>query len=327
MRRPCFALCLLLGGIWPAAPSRADGPSPCAAAEHESEGCRRESLIEAAWRVRLVRFLVSPLSPLEAYEPQFDTSWLSEIWRKHRYHFLGVFLMEEAEYLYEDRIGPPAEPRFFADPGSLDQAVLERFEGRRQARTFIAKHKEEVVQATALTAILLADRRDRVGLVDDLIGLVEAHKFNWATSSLLKTFVGRPRPAHASLQADAGASRDARDSFPSDVASTAFTFMAYTDSVVARRLKGRPWARALSAAGLYGLASYVAYTRVEQGRHYLTDVVAGAGAGFAVGKTFHRLHHNDRRDDEEARVEFTPFIVPGGGGAAVTFRFGRVEPP
>lgn len=317
-------LILLLQAFGPAADPRADEPVRCV--ETNGVACPRGSLIEAAWNLKAEPIDASLPLPVEASDlPRLDTGWFSRLWSEHRYHFLGVFLMEEAEYLYTSRVGPPKEPRFFENPGSLDAEVFSRFDAQRDATTFVARHKDEVLQATALGAVVFAHGRDRRGLVNDVVGLVEASKFGWAASSLVKTFVGRPRPAHAGLE-DEGVGRYSRDSFPSDSASTAFTLMAYADSVVARRLEGRPWTRALSAAGFYGLASYVAYTRVEQGRHYLTDVLAGAGIGFAVGKTFHGLHHDDRPDDEESRVRFAPLIVPGGAGASITIRFGRKEP-
>lgn len=301
----------------------ADEPDLCTGAGGR---CNRESLIEAARELRLDPGVASMSSPMDLSEASgFDTNWLGDIWREHRYHFLSVFLMEETEYLYTNRVGPPKEPRFFENPGSLDENVFARFDGQRDATTFVARHKDEVIQATALGAVVLANGRDGRGLVNDAIGLVEASKFAWATSSFVKTFVGRPRPAHAGLDDEHGA-RISRDSFPSDSASTAFTFMAYADAVVARRLEDRPWTRALSATGFYGLASYVAYTRVEQGRHYVTDVVAGAGIGFAVGRTFHRIHHEVPDGDEEPRVRFAPLFVPGGAGISMTIRLARTEP-
>ncbi len=79
----------------------------------------------------------------------------------------------------------------------------------------------------------------------------------------LKAAVGRTRPDGS----------DAR-SFPSGHTSTAFTL----STVLSRR---HGWKIGLPA---YGLATMAAVARVEDNRHYLSDVVAGAVLGIAIGK-------------------------------------------
>lgn len=272
-------------------------------------------LLEAARSIRIAGQVGEEPPPMPGYGSAagIEEAWLSEVWRKHRHHFLGVFLMEEAEYLYEEHVGPPDRPRLFGSPGSLDEAVHGIFGERREARTFVAKHKTGVTRAVALGTIAFANGRDWKATADDAIGLYEAHKFNWASTGLVKTIVGRPRPGRDPEAADAA------DSFYSAAASNAFTWMAYADSALARRLDGRPWSRAWCAVGLYGLAGFVAYSRVEQGRHYLTDVVFGAGAGFAVGKSFYRLNH--RQPEGRVSIRFQPIAVHGGMGVSVSINY------
>ena len=248
--------------------------------------------------------------------------------RKHEYHFLTVFLVEQADHVYEERVGPPSSPRFFGSPLGIDRAVLDRYSEPSRNRTFIAQNKTAVMQGVSLGAMLWVNGRDWWGLADDVVGFIEAHKFNWATSSLVKNIAGRRRPGfqQAVEEMDAerisGASVSNRESFYSDATSKAFTYMAYTDSVLARRLEGHRAARVWSAIGLYGLATYVAYTRIEQGKHYFTDVVAGAGAGFLVGKTFYRLNHKKKKeDDRRAEVRVQPLLFRGGAGVSVSVEF------
>jgi len=289
-----------------------------AGADTQGEDAKRGpgavSLLEAARSIRIADQAgqVSPM-PDDGPGRGFEEVWLSEVWRRHRGHFLGVFLMEEVEYLYGHHVGPPDEPRLFGSPGSLDAAVHGIFGERREAKTFVAKHKTNVTRAVALGAIAFANGRDWRTMADDAIGLFEAHKFNWASTGLVKTIVGRPRPG-AEPDADAGA-----DSFYSAAASNAFTWMAYADSALAPRFEGRPWSRVWCAVGLYGLAGFVAYTRVEQGRHYVTDVVIGAGAGFAVGKTFYRLNH--RQPEDRASIRIQPIAVHGGIGVSMSINY------
>jgi membrane-associated phospholipid phosphatase len=249
--------------------------------------------------------------------------WLQRFWREHRYHILTVFLLEQADHIYEDKVGPPETPRLFGSPSGFDRSVQERYGTASKSATFIASNKSALAQVLSVSAIVWANGGQWEGIADDAMGLIEAHKINWSTSSLVKNIVGRRRPSleEALATGDPKAVErfgpSSRNSFPSDAASKAFTYMAYTDSVLARRLQDNRKARIWSAVGLYGLASYVAYTRIEQGKHYLSDVVVGAGAGFLVGKSVYRMNH-DRHGHDEASFSIQPILVPGGAGITLS---------
>jgi len=79
----------------------------------------------------------------------------------------------------------------------------------------------------------------------------------------VKLAVGRRRP-------DAG-----RFSFPSGHASATFA-----NAAVLQRHFG--WKAGLPA---YGLASYVAASRLQENRHYASDVIFGAAIGIIAGRT------------------------------------------
>ncbi len=252
--------------------------------------------------------------------------FLREIWREHRYHLLTVLLLENADRYYEENVGPPDTPRLFPSPPGFDRAVASRFEGSPGGPDFITSNKSTITQVISYGAIVWANE-DRWGRsAHDAIGLLEAHKINWSISSLVKNIAGRRRPSLQRAHEDGDPeiidrppSRSMRNSFYSDSASTAFTYMAYTDSILARRFRKDRRARIWSAAGLYGLAGYVAYSRVERGQHYLSDVIAGAGAGFLVGKIVYRMNHRDH-DRVETAWTIRPLIVPGGAGISVSYR-------
>ena len=93
-------------------------------------------------------------------------------------------------------------------------------------------------------------------------------------------------------------------SFPSGHA--AITFAAAT--VIERHLG---WKKSLLG---YGIASYVAMSRIHDNRHYLSDVIFGAAVGTIAGRTV--VHH---AADYWA---FTPVAVPGGGVAMMVTRTG-----
>jgi membrane-associated phospholipid phosphatase len=64
-------------------------------------------------------------------------------------------------------------------------------------------------------------------------------------------------------------------------------------------------------APAYALASYVALSRVQMNRHYLSDVAFGAALGIAAGRTVTFGH--------ERRVRLAPMAADGGGGVQVTW--------
>ena len=93
-----------------------------------------------------------------------------------------------------------------------------------------------------------------------------------------------------------------RQSFPSGHAAVTFA----TATVIERHLGWRK-----SVLG-YAIASYVAASRLHDNRHYLSDVIFGAGVGAIAGRTV--VHH---ASDYWA---FTPVSVRGGGVALLVTR-------
>jgi|KBSSwiS6_1023812.scaffolds.fasta_scaffold06945_4 membrane-associated phospholipid phosphatase len=93
-----------------------------------------------------------------------------------------------------------------------------------------------------------------------------------------------------------------RQSFPSGHAAVTFA----TAAVIERHLG---WRRSLVA---YGIASYVAASRLHDNRHYLSDVVFGAAVGSIAGRTVTK-HGRDI-------WTLTPAAVPGGMALNVTRR-------
>jgi membrane-associated phospholipid phosphatase len=100
------------------------------------------------------------------------------------------------------------------------------------------------------------------------VDVLRAQLVSLGLTYALKYSVGRERPDHSS-----------EDSFPSGHAAQTFA----SATVLARHLGPQATWPALVAA------SFIALSRVNQNRHYLSDVVFGAGLGVAVGwNTVHR---------------------------------------
>jgi len=112
---------------------------------------------------------------------------------------------------------------------------------------------------TFLIAKATGSRRAQVVGAD----LVRAQIINSVMTQGLKLAVGRSRP-------DAG-----RFSFPSGHASSTFA-----NATVLYRHFG--WKVGVPA---YGLAAYVAGSRLQENRHYASDVIFGAALGIAAGRT------------------------------------------
>lgn len=120
-------------------------------------------------------------------------------------------------------------------------------------------------------------------------------------SPILKVTVSRQRPTQAESTFD----RDRGGmSFPSGHATQAFAVA----SVIAAHYDSF-WVRAAA----YGLAGLVGLSRMQQGEHYASDVLAGALIGTAVGNAVVRFH-----ESEHLRISFAPSMNPRARGVALT---------
>ncbi len=120
--------------------------------------------------------------------------------------------------------------------------------------------------------------------------LVRAQILSQAMTQILKYSVGRTRPDESNTR-----------SFPSGHSSGAFA----TATVLQRRYG---WKVGLPA---YGVAGYVAASRLSENQHFLSDVVFGAAVGFLAGRTV-TLGYGD------TRFALSPIFTPGGAGLQVS---------
>jgi membrane-associated phospholipid phosphatase len=91
-------------------------------------------------------------------------------------------------------------------------------------------------------------------------------------------------------------------SFPSGHTSTSFA-----SATVLQRHFG--WKAGIPA---YAVATYVAASRIEEKRHFLSDVAFGAAIGIVAGRTV-TIGRGD------ARFALAPMPVAGGGGISLTW--------
>jgi membrane-associated phospholipid phosphatase len=146
----------------------------------------------------------------------------------------------------------------------------------------------QMAGAFATYTIGRASNRPRVARVGS--ELVRAQIVTQVTTVGLKMAVGRTRPDGTQY------------SFPSGHASTTFA----TATVLQRNLG---WRVGIPA---YGVATYVAASRIQAKRHYVSDVAFGAALGIVAGRTV-TLGKGD------ARFALSPAAAPGGASVNFTW--------
>ena len=120
--------------------------------------------------------------------------------------------------------------------------------------------------------------------------LVRVQLLTQGVTQLLKYSVRRTRPDGSS-----------RSSYPSGHASGTFA-----SATVLQRHYG--WKVGIPA---FGVASYVAASRLAENKHYLSDVILGAAIGITAGRTV-----TFRKG--ATRFELSPMAAPGGAGVQVS---------
>lgn len=130
--------------------------------------------------------------------------------------------------------------------------------------------------------------------------MLDAVVVNLAYTELVKVAVGRERP-----------NGENNKSFPSGHTSNSFTMAA-----VAERHYG--WKVGVPA---YALATVVGLSRIQQDKHYLSDVVGGATLGYIVGRTVVRVNSQSPGAVRSTRIDVTPLLGRDTRGARLSVSF------
>jgi membrane-associated phospholipid phosphatase len=132
--------------------------------------------------------------------------------------------------------------------------------------------------------------------------LLDAAIVNFVYTEVIKVAVGRERP-----------NGEDNKSFPSGHTSNAFALAA-----VAERHYG--WKIGVPA---YVLAGFVGASRLNEDKHYLSDVVAGATLGYIVGRTVIRVNGRSIEDGSRPRAAFrlAPIVARDAKGVMVSVAF------
>jgi membrane-associated phospholipid phosphatase len=164
-----------------------------------------------------------------------------------------------------------------------------------------------------LDPVLTGVREQNVqsGLVDAIM-YTETAALTLALTNVVKMAVRRPRP-QAYIDAEAhgpdwsNSSTDSALSFFSGHASmvgalgSTATYLAFARS----KSKVRPW---LTLALATSLTAFVSVERVRAGKHFPTDVIAGAFAGAGIGVVVPHLHRTADVQQRRVWVGFAPAV-------------------
>lgn len=126
------------------------------------------------------------------------------------------------------------------------------------------------------------------------LGMLQATLYANVVTAGLKYSIREPRPDSSE-----------RDSFPSGHTAAAFAFASY---VACRHSLG--WGLAA-----YSLATFVGFSRINDNRHFLHDVTAGASIGISYGMGICLLEQKSEKND--LRTTFRWHTAPTDGGFIV----------
>jgi membrane-associated phospholipid phosphatase len=168
--------------------------------------------------------------------------------------------------------------------------------------------------AFALVDPVLTGMRERdvqSGLVDAIM-YSETAALTLALTNVVKMAVRRPRP-QAYIDAEAhgpdwsNSSTDSALSFFSGHASMVGALGGTATYLAFARSKGklRPW---LTLALATSLTAFVSVERVRAGKHFPTDVIAGAFAGAGIGVVVPHLHRTADVQQRRVWVGFAPAL-------------------
>jgi len=263
-------------------------------------------------------------------------------WDEHGTNLLVALGINQAGHYYSKWVGSSTDPLFFDDPPGIDTTIRDWLRDPDPPDTFLSDYGSDILLYGGAAALATMDLTDKPHMTRDLVGYLETYLVVTGITDLTKSIVGRQRPELEFVddiaQEDDLTAEEIEEieesennlrSFPSGHASGSFAFASYVERAVARRVGARSPARAWVFSGLYGLAGYVSYSRIENDRHYFTDMLAGAALGVWTGRTCYRINHRDEfpaKDSRQGVFTFAPRPVAVPGGLALMVSIERRLP-
>ena len=197
----------------------------------------------------------------------------------------------------------------------LDEEIRDAFEDNRNSTTDDLSNIFEPFGNGAITIPALAgfyifghvvdnDRAKRTALI-----ATESFLITGLYTTILKATFGRHRPSTGdSSNAFDGFTTD-HNSFPSGHTSTAFAIA----TVFANEYEEVPYIKPIS----YGLATLTGLSRMNDEKHWASDVFFGAALGYFTSKTLLHLHSNKKGQ----HFTIYPRVDRNGGGIVLGRKF------
>lgn len=134
---------------------------------------------------------------------------------------------------------------------------------------------------------------------DRAIGMFKATAYSSAVTTVIKYTAREPRPYDKSL----------KNSFPSGHTTTAFAFSGFVAAE-------HGWAWGIPALLT---STFVGYSRVNDNRHYLHDVLAGATIGWVYGWGISK--HMNKKESKEQQTFIMPMVDSKTAGVGIFREF------
>jgi len=152
--------------------------------------------------------------------------------------------------------------------------------------------------ALAMGAVMLSGIKKKQSykeIYPDLEMIFGAYSVNFLTVYSIKLLARRERPDKSNKR-----------SFPSGHSANSFLMASLLTEMYGTEL----------SIPFYGLATLVALSRLQQNRHYLSDVIMGAGIGFVIGRGFVNVY-----DRKNSYLQINPVIFRGQKKTGVGIQF------
>jgi len=236
--------------------------------------------------------------PHHSVEDAYETHFSAKAWK---------------EFVWEDYL---TQPEVLLPAGlAVSAAAISHWDRRLQSHWFgVLGNRgyysdaglDTLIAAVVLTGVLLPG--EGRNWWDEAWTIGEAFGASSLTTFMLKSSVQRPRPGATS------ATGVGTHSFPSGHSQGAFTA-----ATLMEQNSGPLW-----GLPAYGLAAFTAFERVEEGRHFPSDILAGAAIGTLSAGIFDSLHWGKGGEGGIARPSMKVALDMDGlrsGALSLTFGF------
>jgi len=172
----------------------------------------------------------------------------------------------------------PENPRF-TKPNAFDTYFRDQMRWELPKMKIATSYSDLLLYGVFIGGIPITPLLSNEDYVPLLLTQIEAMAVNGIITDLIKTGVGRQRPAAYYETRDEG--DDANMSFISGHTSFAFSIGTSTAMMLTRsypEYKNSIWVTSMTLAAATG------YFRIAADKHYMTDVLCGAITGYVVGR-------------------------------------------